>query len=109
MLRVCALAGDYSARHEPAEVLTARGDRDELRRRTRAGDQHAVLALSRSLREGGEDDQAAEPLRVLADTIGGDAVRRELADLLREQGRAGELRDRAAAGDIRAREMVDGL
>ena len=87
-------AGDWTAAERLADLLTERGDLDQLRARADAGDGAAARRLADLLAERGDLDQ----LRARADAGDGAAARR-LADLLAERGDLDQLRARADAGD----------
>ncbi|MFB9474768.1 hypothetical protein ACFFR3_35190 [Nonomuraea salmonea] len=130
-LRDRADAGDTGAATELDYLLADHGHEAELRARADAGSRSAGLALARRLTAQGQEDDALAVLRPLADADGygpamvlaellakcgyetelrlrGDPPAfMYLAKLLREQGRADELRAGADAGDSHcARELV---
>ena len=87
-----------------AYLLARRGDLEELRARTDAGDVAAAPLLADLLAERGDVDE----LRARAD-VGDVAADRLLADLLAERGDVDELRARTDAGDKAAAELLANL
>jgi hypothetical protein len=71
-----------------AELLAGRGDLDELRARTDAGDGCSASALAELLVGRGNLDEAMHVLRTQADA--GDGNLRRLAELLKQQDRSEE-------------------
>ena len=90
-----------AARWWQAHSLAENGDVDELRQRAGGGDDHARQQLAYWLSERGRPQEAIALIRPLADA-GEDIAQLWLARWLTESDHAGELRQRANAGDVHA-------
>ncbi len=91
-----------------AYCLAENDEADELRQRADRGDDHARRQLAGWLGDRGRAQEAVAVIRPLADA-GEDIAQLWLARWLAECGQAGELRERADAGDAHALdELQDG-
>jgi hypothetical protein len=97
-LRDRADTGDENAAWHLADLLARRGDLDELRDRADAGDRDAAVVLAETLADRGDSDGAVRVLRPRADD-GDPAAALELVRVLVNRGDANGLRYRAEAGD----------
>ena len=104
LYRHAANAGDEDAARHLVDLLTGRGDREELRTRADAGDWYAEIRLTDLLAGRGDIDG----LRARADAGDRHAAGR-LAGLLAGRGGIEELRARADAGDRHAAGRLAGL
>ncbi|GAA0713276.1 hypothetical protein GCM10010199_12180 [Dactylosporangium roseum] len=98
-LRARSEAGDKFAESALNKLLADRADLVGLRSRADAGDSEAARSLARLLAQRGSIDEAIDALR--SHTSHAEAAR-DLVNLLRQRSRIDELRHRADAGDHNA-------